>query len=136
MSFQPSKTFINLPVSDLDQAVAFFTKLGFAFNPQFTDENATSMIINDSTFAMLLVKPHFQTFTPKEIVDAKQSTEVLIAFLVESREKVDEIINAAVNAGGSSIGSSKDYGFMYSWSFQDLDGHIWEVFYMDEQAAQ
>jgi predicted lactoylglutathione lyase len=136
MAFQASKTFINLPVKDLKKTMDFFSQVGFEFNLQFTDDNAACMVINEHTFAMLLVESFFQTFTKKELVDATRSTEVLVALSADSRSQVDEIVNKALAAGGSPANDPQDHGFMYSWSFQDLNGHIWEVFYMDESAAQ
>jgi predicted lactoylglutathione lyase len=116
--------------------VDFFTRLGFRFNPQFTDKTATCMIISDDIFAMLLTEAKFKTFTPKEICDATKSTEVLVALSLESREKVDEMIRNAVAAGGSIYNEPRDHGFMYQHGFQDPDGHIWEIFYMDPSFVQ
>ena len=129
-----TKIFVNLPVKDLNKSIEFFTKLGFSFNPQFTDEQATCMIIGENIFAMLMVEERFKDFTKKEICDAKKSTEVLIALDAESREKVDEIIKKAVAAGGSTYAEPQDHGWMYIHSFADLDGHQWEIAYMDESA--
>jgi hypothetical protein len=125
--------FVNLPVKDLNKAIEFFTKLGFTFNPKFTDENATCMIIGENMFAMLLVEKFFKTFTKKEISDAKKSTEVLIALSVGSKEKVDEMVNNAIEAGGKEAREPQNYGWMYGRSFEDNDGHIWEILYMDER---
>lgn len=130
-----TKIFINLPVKDLQKTIAFFTRLGFSFNAQFTNEKATCMIINEEAYAMLLVEAFFKTFTPKTLADARQSTEVLLAFSTDSREKVDEMMSTALEAGGSEVRATQDLGFMYSRSFNDLDGHIWEVFWMDPNAA-
>jgi predicted lactoylglutathione lyase len=125
--------FINLPVKDLNKSIEFFSRLDFKFNPQFTDENATCMIIGENIFAMLLVKKFFKTFTPgKEIADAEKSTEVLVALSVESRAEVDGMIKKAIDAGGKEYRTAQDYGWMYGRAFEDLDGHIWEVGYMDE----
>ena len=124
--------FVNLPVKDLNKTKDFFSKLGFTFNPQFTDENAACMIIGENIYAMLLVEKFFKSFTPKAISDAMTTTEVLIAIDTESREKVDEMINNAIKAGGMEPRAPQDHGWMYGRSFQDLDGHIWEVLYMDE----
>lgn len=129
-----TKIFVNLAVKDLDRSVEFFSKLGFTFNQQFTDDKATCMIISDNIFAMLLVEERFKDFTKKEICDAKKSTEVLIALDAESREKVDEIVNSAVKAGGSIYTEPQDHGWMYAHSFADLDGHQWEILFMDETA--
>src|SRR5437899_286193 len=127
--------FINLAVKDLNKTIEFFTKLGFKFNPQFTDENATCMIIDKDSFVMLLVEKFFKTFIPdKDICDAKKSTETLVALSVESRKKVDELIDKAVAAGGAEYRKAQDYGWMYGRAFQDINGHIWEIGYMDESA--
>lgn len=124
--------FVNLPVKDLNKTKEFFTKLGFGFNPKFTDENAVCMIIGENIFAMLLVEKFFQTFIKKQIADAKKTTEVLTALAVDSREEVDEMVKNAISAGGKEPREPQDYGWMYGRAFEDLDGHIWEVFYMDE----
>jgi predicted lactoylglutathione lyase len=123
--------FVNLPVKDLKRSVDFFTKLGYTFNPQFTDENATCMIVADNIFVMLLVEPYFKTFITKEISDAKKTTEVIIALSADSRANVDELVAKAVAAGGTTTMPAKDYGFMYQHGYQDLDGHLWEVAWMD-----
>ena len=129
----PTKIFVNLSVKDLNKSMAFFKSLGFSFNPQFTDENAACMVINEgSIYAMLITEPYFQTFTKKEICDATKSTEVLIALDAESREAVDEMVRRAVKAGGSLYTDPQDHGWMYGHSFADPDGHQWEVLYMDE----
>ncbi|MDP9694603.1 UNVERIFIED_ORG: putative lactoylglutathione lyase [Arthrobacter globiformis] len=126
-----TQIFMNLPVRDLDRSVQFFTALGFKFNLDYTDENATCMVINDDAFVMLLVEKFFKTFTAKEIVDATSATEAIMAFSVDSREEVDQMVGKALAAGGSESQSLQDYGFMYSHSFQDPDGHLWEVKWMD-----
>ena len=123
--------FVNLPVKDLNRSVEFFTQLGYSFNPQFTDETATCMIVSETIFVMLLTEAKFQTFTPKALVDAKKSTEVLLGFALESRQAVEEMVRKALAAGGSKYSEPNDYGFMYQHSFEDLDGHNWEFFYMD-----
>ncbi|CAM4208699.1 VOC family protein [Paenibacillus alkaliterrae] len=135
MGVQAEKIFVNLPVKDLKKSVDFFTLVGFEFNAQFTDENATCMIISENIFAMLLVEDYFKTFTKKDIVDATKSTEVIVALSTDSREKVDELVNKALTAGGKPSKEPIDHGFMYGWSFQDIDGHLWELFYMDESAV-
>ena len=127
--------FVNLPVKDLDKTVEFFTALGFSFNPDFTDENATCMIVNDDAFVMLLVEAYFKTFTPKSIADASKSTEVLVCLSCESRAEVDEMVRKAVAAGGTTPTKAQDHGFMYQHGFQDLDGHLWELIYMDKNAV-
>ena len=124
--------FVNLPVKDLDRSVAFFTALGFTFNPMFTDENATCMVLGENNFVMLLVEKFFQTFTPKPVADAHRATEVLLCVSADSREAVDELVRKAVAGGATTPRPPKDYGFMYQRGLADLDGHQWEVFYMDE----
>jgi uncharacterized protein len=135
MALKADKVFINLPVKDLDQSISFFTEIGFEFNPQFTDENATCMVINENAFVMLLVEDFFKTFTKKEISDTTKSTEAILAISADSREQVDEIVNKALAAGGKASNDPVDHGFMYGWSFQDIDGHLWELIYMDESVA-
>ena len=130
-----TQIFVNLPVKDLNKSVEFFTKLGYTFNAQFTNEDATSMIISEDIYVMLLVEKFFQTFTKKTIADAFKTTEALIALSFESREAVDEIVRKAVAAGATTPNEPYDQGFMYSHGFQDLDGHLWEVFYMDPSAV-
>lgn len=130
-----TKIFVNLPVKDLAVSMDFFAKLGFEFNPKFTNENAACMIVSEDIFAMLLVESFFQTFTTKEIADTTRVTEVLTALSVETREAVDEMVNVAVEAGAQESREASDQGFMYSRSFEDPDGHIWEIFWMDEQAV-
>jgi predicted lactoylglutathione lyase len=129
-----TKIFVNLPVKDLDKSVAFFTKLGFSFNPCFTDEKATCMIVGEDIFVMLLVEQFFKTFTQKPVCDATRSTEAILALSAESREKVDELTNAAIKAGGMAPKGPQDDGWMYGRGFQDLDGHLWEILYMDPAA--
>ena len=129
-----TKMFVNLPVKDLDRTVAFFTALGFKFNPQFTDKNATCMIVSEEAFVMLLVEPFFKGFTPKPISDAKKSTEVLLCLSAERRADVDDMVAKAIAAGGSAPNKPQDHGFMYQHGFEDLDGHLWEVAYMDMSA--
>lgn len=126
-----TKVFVNLPVKDLDKSKEFFAKLGFSFNLQFTNKNAACMVISEDNYAMLLVESFFKTFTKKEIVNAKQSTEVLVALSAESKENVDKMLHAALAAGAKEANEPQDHGFMYGRSFEDLDGHIWEIFWMD-----
>lgn len=130
-----TKIFVNLPVRNLDKSVGFFTRLGFTFNPQFTDETATCMIVAENIFVMLLIEDKFKTFTPKEICDATKSTEVLLCLSSESREKVDDMVRKAVAAGGATYNEPQDHGFMYGHGFQDLDSHIWEIVFMEPDAA-
>jgi uncharacterized protein len=125
------QTFINLPVKDLQRTVDFFTALGFTFNPQFTNEQGTCMIINEHTFAMLLTESFFGGFTNKRVADAKSATEVLIALSVESRDAVDDMVQKALGAGGKAPMPTQDHGWMYQHGFEDPDGHMWEVFYSD-----
>ena len=132
----PTKIFVNLPVRDLDKSVDFFTSLGFGFNPQFTDEKATCMIVGEDIYVMLLVEQFFKTFTKKQIADASQSTEVILALSAGSRTEVDEMIRKAVEAGGVVPGEPQDQGWMYGQGFQDPDGHLWEVIYMDPAADE
>ena len=126
-----TKIFVNLPVKDLKKSIDFFTKLGYTFNPQFTDESATCMIISESIFAMLLIESRFKDFTKKEIADATKTTEVLLALDCESREAVNTMVRKAVDAGGSVYADPQDHGWMYAHSYADLDGHQWELLYMD-----
>ncbi|HEY9223526.1 MAG TPA: VOC family protein [Variovorax sp.] len=130
-----TQIFVNLPVKDLDKSVAFFTALGYRFDPRFTNENATCMIVSeDHVYVMLLVEPFFQTFTSKAIADARTSTEVLLCLSCESRAQVDELVAKAVAAGGSTPTKAQDHGFMYQHGYQDLDGHVWELMYMEPGA--
>ncbi|MEG4963946.1 MULTISPECIES: VOC family protein [unclassified Microcoleus] len=130
-----TKIFVNLPVKNLDRSVEFFTKLGFSFNAQFTDETATCMVVSEDIFIMLLTEAKFKEFTPNAICDATKSTEVLVCLSSESREEVDKMIRNAVAAGGTTYNEPQDYGFMYSHGFQDLDGHIWETMFMEPSAV-
>jgi predicted lactoylglutathione lyase len=131
-----SKIFVNLPVKNLQRSIEFFTKLGFGFNAQFTDESATCMIVSDDIFVMLLTHDKFQTFTPNAICDATNSTEVLVCLSVDNREHVDDMVRKAVAAGGSTYNAPQDHGFMYGHGFQDLDGHIWEIIFMEPSAIR
>jgi uncharacterized protein len=130
-----TKIFVNLPVKNLKNSVDFFTKLGFTFDPKFTDETATCMVVAKDIFVMLLTEAKFKTFTPKQICDATKSTEVLVCLSTESREAVNEMVGKAVAAGGKTYNQPQDHGFMYGHGFQDLDGHIWELIYMQPAAA-
>ena len=128
--------FVNLPVKDLDRSVEFFTELGFSFDPRFTDETATQMIVGDNAFVMLLVEDRFKDFTKKELADTTKQTEVIMAVSAESREGVDELADKALGAGGSPANEPLEMGFMYGRSFQDPDGHLWEVVWMDPSAIE
>ncbi|WP_440224607.1 VOC family protein [Dokdonella sp. MW10] len=130
-----TRIFVNLPVKDLKRSVAFYTALGYTFNPQFTDENATCMIVADNIFVMLLVESFFQTFTPKPIADAKKTTEVLVCVSAESREAIDALVAKAVAAGAATPNPAKDYGFMYQHGYEDPDGHMWELAFMADPSA-
>lgn len=127
-----NQIFVNLPVADLQKSIAFFSRIGFTFNQQFTDDKSTCMIIGPNIFAMLLVRERFQDFTKKEISDAHKTTEVLLAIDVPTRQAVDEMVSNAVAAGGTTYMNPQDHGWMYQHSFADLDGHQWEVLFMDE----
>lgn len=131
-----TQIYVNLPVKNLDKSVKFFTALGYKFNPQFTDEKATCMIVGDDIYVMLLVESFFKTFTPKPICDATKSTEVLLCLSSESRAKVDEMVSKAVAAGATTPNKPVDHGFMYQHGFQDLDGHLWEIMHMDLAAMK
>jgi uncharacterized protein len=124
------KIFVNLPVGNLGKSIEFFSKLGFTFNQQFTDETATCMVVSEDIFVMLLTEAKFKTFTPNPICDARKSTEVLVCLQVGSKDEVDSMIRTAVAAGGNTYNEPQDYGFMYTHGFQDLDGHIWELAHM------
>jgi hypothetical protein len=131
-----TQIFVNLPVKNLKKSIEFFTQLGFTFNPQFADDTATCMIVADDIFVMLLTEAKFKTFTPKAICDATKATEVLVCVSCESRGKVDELVRKAVGGGGTTYAKPRDHGFMYQHGFQDLDGHIWELIYMDPSAIK
>ena len=132
----PTKIFVNLPVKDLPKSMEFFRQLGYTFNQQFTDETAACMVISDTIFAMLLTYPKFKGFTPKTICDATKSSEVLIALSCDSSAQVSDLVKRAVAAGGITYAEAKDYGFMFQHGFQDLDGHIWELVWMDPAAIK
>ena len=129
-----TQIFVNLPVRDLEKSKAFFKALGYANNPQFTDENAACIVVSDTIYVMLLVEPFFQGFTRKAIADARTHTEVILCLSADTRAGVDALADKAIAAGGSVTLEAKDYGFMYQRSFQDLDGHQWEVVHMDDGA--
>jgi predicted lactoylglutathione lyase len=131
-----TQIFINLAVNDLTKSKAFFEKLGYSFNPQFTNEDAACMVISDVIYVMLLTEPFFKKFTNKEIVDAKKSTEVLVCLSAESRAHVDEVVRKAVAAGGRIYNDPQDHGFMYGHGFEDLDGHQWEFAFMEPTHVQ
>lgn len=126
-----SQIFVNLPVQDLDRSVRFFRSLGYAFDPRFTNENGTCLILGEHLFAMLLLPSFFETFTTKPTSDARKASEAIVALQVESREEVDRIVDAALAAGAQSLREPQDHDFMYLRSFEDPDGHLWEHFWMD-----
>ena len=131
----PRKLFVNIPVSDLQRSIDFFEALGFTFNAQFTDATATAMLVGEDAYFMLLTKDKFASFAKRPIGDPAKQTTALYALGVESRAAVDEMVNKAVANGGSHALDPQDHGFMYGWSFYDLDGHHWEVFWMDPSAV-
>lgn len=136
---KPMKTniFVNIAVRDLDKSKAFFEKLGFTFNPQFTDETAASMVVDDNIYFMLLTDNKFQSFIKdRTISEPKTVTEALYALSVNSREEVDAFLDKVMVAGGESFREPEDYGYMYARSFTDLDGHIWEIIWMDPNHVQ
>ncbi|SIN90619.1 VOC family protein [Chitinophaga niabensis] len=126
--------YVNLPVKDIVRTNAFFSQLGYTFNPNFSDDKATCMIITEDIFVMLLQEEFFKGFTNKEIPDTQKTSEVIVSFSAESRAAVDELIHKAVAAGATTPNEPQDMGFMYQHGFQDLDGHLWEYLYMDESA--
>lgn len=129
------KIFVNLPVKDMKRSQAFFRALGFDFNPQFTNEQGACMVVSEDIFVMLLVEPFFQGFTKKPIADAKKTTEVLTCLSCDSRDEVDALVKKALAAGGTAPNAAQDHGFMYSHGFEDPDGHVWELVWMDPAAA-
>jgi predicted lactoylglutathione lyase len=126
--------FVNLPVRDLARSRAFFSSLGFDFNPQFSNEAGACMIIGENIFAMLLTEPFFRGFTTKPLADARECTEVLTCLSCESRAEVDALVAKAIAAGGRAPNPTQDHGFMYGHGFEDLDGHLWELAWMDPGA--
>lgn len=132
----PTKIFVNLPVRDLEAAKRFYGTLGFANNKQFTDETAASMVVSDDIYVMLLTHAKFAEFAPRPIADARATTQVLLCLSRESRGEVDALVAKAVAAGGRTYSEPKDHGFMYGHGFQDPDGHVWEVMWMDPSFVQ
>ena len=130
----PRKLFVNIPVSDVQRSIRFFEALGFTFNVQFTDASATAMLVGEDAYFMLLAKERFATFTKRPAGDPRKETQALFTLGVNSREEVDDLVRKAIAAGGSHAMDPHDHGFMYGWSFYDLDGHHWEVFWMDPSA--
>ncbi|MBD0378583.1 VOC family protein [Paenibacillus sedimenti] len=134
MTYKPSQTYVNLPVKDLNQTKEFFSSIGFEFNPQFSDENAACLVINDNTFVQMLLESYFQTFINKPVADVPSAAAGIIALSADSRAHVDELADKALSAGGKQTQEPKDHGFMYVRSFEDLNGHLWEIAYMDMNA--
>ncbi len=136
----PKKIFVNLAIGDMQKSQAFFKQLGFSFNPQFTNDQGACMVISDDIYAMLLTRDFFKGFTSKPLVDATKATEVLLCLSCDSRAEVDDLVARAVAAGGTAPREPQDHGFMCGHGFEDLDGHIWELVYMEpghvEQTAQ
>ena len=128
--------FVNLPVRDLPKTKDFFSALGFTYNQQFTDDKAACMIVSDQAFVMLLSEPFFRGFTKNQICDTSTHTEAIFALSCESKVEVDQIVRKAIDAGGRHALDPVDHGFMYNWSFYDLDGHHWDVLWMDPKAVQ
>jgi len=130
------KIFVNLAVEDLDRSIKFFTQLGFRFDPRFSDEHGSGMIVSDEAYVMLLDKEFFKSFIKTDLADSKVETEAILALSAESREQVNELVHKAFAAGGRPANDPIEMDFMYGWSFQDPDGHLWELFYMDPSAMQ
>lgn len=124
--------FLNLPISDLTRSTAFFSALGFSFNPKFTGEHAACLVINEHIQVMLLTRSFFAGFTPKPVTDPHVSTPAFMSLSVAHRAEVDELMQKAIAAGGTEYSPAKDHGFMYQRGFFDLDGHAWEIFYLNE----
>ncbi len=129
-----SKIFVNLPVADLKKSMAFFENLGYTINPQYSDETAACIVVSEDIYFMLLTHAKFKEFTPKSLTDAFKTTEVINALSSDSKAELDQLVDKAMASGATENGDPKDYGFMYTRSFNDLDGHIWEYIYMDPAA--
>jgi predicted lactoylglutathione lyase len=124
--------FVNLPVSDLPKAKAFYEAIGAVNNPQFSDGTSACMVLSDTIFVMLLTHAKWAQFTRKPIADAHQASEVMLALSADDRKAVDAVVGAAGATGGKAdINPPQDHGFMYGRSFEDVDGHIWEIVFMD-----
>jgi uncharacterized protein len=136
MAPQSRLIFVNLPVTDLSASTAFFSALGFGFDERFTDDSATCMVVSEQAYVMLLAESAFAQFTTKPIADARTSTEAILAVSAESREEVDAFADAALAAGASPANEPMDHGFMYGRSFNDPDGHLWEVMWMSPEAIE
>ena len=133
---RPRKLFVNIPVRDIQRSIEFFEALDFSFNPQFTDATATCMLVGEDAYFMLLGRDRFGDFSKRPVGDPRAETSALFAISVDSREEVDDLVKRAVAAGGSHAADPQDHGFMYAWSFYDIDGHHWEVFWMDPGAIK
>ena len=131
-----TKIFVNLAVNDLNKSMVFFKKLGFSINPQFTDETAACVVISEDIYLMILTESKFKQFTKKQIADSKKTTEVLVSLSTESKDQVNEMLKKALEAGATETREPYDYGFMYGRSFEDLDGHIWEMIWVDPNYVQ
>ena len=132
----PRRMFVNLPVRDLNRSIQFFSALGFTFNPRFTDDKAACMVVSDEAFVMLLTEPFFKTFTHRRVCNTAKDTEGLFALSCGSRAEVDEMVKTAIAAGGKHAMDKQEHDFLYGWSFYDLDGHHWEVIWMDSSTVQ
>lgn len=130
-----AKIFVNLPVKDLSRSIGFFQKIGFTFNPQFTDDKAACMVVSDDIYVMLLVESYFQRFARRDVADATRSNEVITALGIESREQVDQIADRAVAEGAEAVPAADEQTFMHVRTFRDLDGHLWELMHLDTAAA-
>ncbi|MEO6919408.1 MAG: glyoxalase/bleomycin resistance/extradiol dioxygenase family protein [Collimonas sp.] len=127
--------YVNLPVRDLPRSVAFFQGLGYTFDAKFTNDQAACMELGENLYVMLLVEKFFETFAKKPVSDATRQTEVLICVSCDSRAQVDKLVALACTSGARKMKEAQDYGFMYSNGFHDLDGHVWEMMYMEPEAA-
>ena len=136
MTVNAKQIFVNLPIKNLQKSKAFFSEVGFTFNEQFEDETTTCMVINETIYVMLMEEAKYTAFTKKEIANTDTHSEAIVALSLGSREEVDEVVNRAFAAGAGKYNEPQDHGFMYGWSFADLDGHLWEFFHMDLVAAE
>ncbi|WP_323122112.1 VOC family protein [Burkholderia alba] len=126
--------YVNLPVADLDRSKAFFTRLGYAFEPRFTSEQAACLVIGAHIFVMLLVKDLFEDFATRPAGDPRAAREAILALSAGSRAEVDALVAKAVEAGGRAAGAVRDHGYMYEHGFEDPDGHQWALFHLDPDA--
>jgi uncharacterized protein len=131
-----NRIFVNLPVRDLDRSIAFFEKLGYAFERRFSDDKVACLRVADDIFVMLLLEKHFKTFTAKDVADTRTSQEVLVGLSAPTRADVNRAVQTALGAGARPIGRPRDQGFMYEWGFEDLDGHTWEYVWLDPAHAR